>query len=48
MKFKKSQIGWSFVVKMIIGIMVLGALIYIAVKSKGTIIGQLSQLTDFF
>ncbi|MBW2979886.1 hypothetical protein KY360_00535 [Candidatus Woesearchaeota archaeon] len=42
----KKGIGWQFIVWMIIGLLVLGLLIYITVKSKGSFIEWGQTLKD--
>ncbi|MCF7861144.1 hypothetical protein K9M79_02775 [Candidatus Woesearchaeota archaeon] len=41
---KKGSIGWRYVVSIIVGLMVFGLLIWIAMQSKETILGFINQL----
>ncbi len=47
-KNKNAEIGWSFVVKLILGLMILLALIFVAVNAKSGFSNMFSKLGSLF
>ena len=48
MKKNTAEIGWSFVVKLILGLMILLALIFVAINAKNGFSGMFTRLGNLF
>ena len=48
MKNKKATIGWGYVVALIIGLIVIGLIIYISLKSKWKILDIIENFAGMF
>jgi hypothetical protein len=48
MKNKNAEIGWSFVVKLVLGIILLLALIFVALNAKKGFSGMFATLGNLF
>jgi len=48
MKNKKATIGWGYVVALVIGLIVIGLIIYISLKSKGKISDLIENFASLF
>lgn len=44
----KGQIGWNFILRLFVGMVVLAIMIYVAVKAKGGFNGILGRIAEWF